>query len=282
MNDRPGFTAVFELGADRWVGAAFARVLASMAARAGLDVGRIGDAAVIGDAVADRDDHPISLRASVHGDPGVVSLRVAPVDGWMAERLVDSSRFPTTGALLAQLADRVAREPLDDGREAVTIDLRADGTPPAVPEPVAVPDPPVRERAGFSVCLPAAADSVPLVRQALAGVAEALEITDEKLDDIRLAVSEACTNVIMHAYPGAEDVRRTLTVDVTWATPLLAVEVRDSGVGLGATAATDGPGMGLGMGLMTALSSTVSITSDPDTGTTVRLEFELLADASRA
>lgn len=47
---------------------------------------------------------------------------------------------------------------------------------------------------------PAVADSVPGAREALSTFARAGGATDNQLDSIRLAVSEATTNVVVHAY----------------------------------------------------------------------------------
>ena len=38
----------------------------------------------------------------------------------------------------------------------------------------------------------------------LAGVAEAIDLDAEQLDDIRTAVTEACNNAVLHAYEGSE------------------------------------------------------------------------------
>src|SRR5438046_504826 len=62
--------------------------------------------------------------------------------------------------------------------------------------------------------LPARAENVAVVRHALSGVGEALEIGEQTLADIRLAVTEACTNVVVHAYDeagGPMEVSATVT-----------------------------------------------------------------------
>ena len=48
--------------------------------------------------------------------------------------------------------------------------------------------------------LPARAEGVAVVRQALAGLADALDFDPAVLADMKMAVSEACTNVVVHAY----------------------------------------------------------------------------------
>jgi anti-sigma regulatory factor (Ser/Thr protein kinase) len=50
---------------------------------------------------------------------------------------------------------------------------------------------------------PAVAASVPRARSALIGLAIAGQANPDMLDAIRLATSEALTNVVVHAYDGA-------------------------------------------------------------------------------
>ena len=57
--------------------------------------------------------------------------------------------------------------------------------------------------------LPARAEGVGVVRQALAGMADALAFNAAVVADMKMAVTEACTNVVVHAYeehgPGLVD-----------------------------------------------------------------------------
>src|SRR5436190_24378544 len=52
--------------------------------------------------------------------------------------------------------------------------------------------------------LPGRAENVALVRRALSGVVDVLELGESRLLDINAAVSEACNNVVVHAYGDAE------------------------------------------------------------------------------
>ena len=52
--------------------------------------------------------------------------------------------------------------------------------------------------------LPARAENVAVVRHAFGGLGEALSMPEQLLSDIKLAVTEACTNVVIHAYADAE------------------------------------------------------------------------------
>ena len=52
--------------------------------------------------------------------------------------------------------------------------------------------------------LPNRPENVSLVREMLNGLADALDLERDRLDDIKTAVSEACNNVVLHAYEGGE------------------------------------------------------------------------------
>lgn len=110
-----------------------------------------------------------------------------------------------------------------------------------------------------------------LVREMLAGLAEAVELTEPDFHDIRTAVSEACNNVVQHAYPGAEG---PLEVDVSVAENRLDVVVRDRGCGVRPliSSAVDGR-FGLGLPLIHALAERVEFNGAMGKGTEVKMTF---------
>lgn len=76
---------------------------------------------------------------------------------------------------------------------------------------------------------PAKAEYLLLARLTLSGLARELPIEEELLADLKLAVTEACGNVVRHAYPGDEgDV--SLVVAIGDGRLLLTVE--DYGAGI--------------------------------------------------
>jgi serine/threonine-protein kinase RsbW len=73
------------------------------------------------------------------------------------------------------------------------------------------------------------AENVPLVRQALSGLAAAIGLSPADLNDIETAVTEACNNVSVHAYDGGVG---PLEVELFAGGATMVVTVRDRGVGL--------------------------------------------------
>ncbi len=119
--------------------------------------------------------------------------------------------------------------------------------------------------------LSADAEQVVLVRSVVGALAVALGFPDRSIHDVRLAVTEACTNVVRHAYPGPPTAPGRLDVAARATSGALTVTVADQGIGLRPRMAT-GPG-GLGLPLMAALAESVEFEDTPGKGTTVRLSF---------
>lgn len=119
--------------------------------------------------------------------------------------------------------------------------------------------------------MPASAENLTVVRQALTGVALAVGLEAEQVEDLKLAVTEACTNVVLHAYapeaPGRMDVE-------AWAGPrAVVVLVRDEGRGITPDIERTGPGLGLGLKLIATLARDVRIAAEPGRGTSVWMAF---------
>ncbi|MFZ1153861.1 MAG: ATP-binding protein, partial [Solirubrobacteraceae bacterium] len=82
----------------------------------------------------------------------------------------------------------------------------------------------------MELALPARAENIAIVRHALGGFGEAFGLPEPKLSDIRLAVTEACANVVVHAYPG--DQEGPMEVVASMEEEALTVLVRDWGRGI--------------------------------------------------
>jgi serine/threonine-protein kinase RsbW len=152
------------------------------------------------------------------------------------------------------------------------VEPNADGR--AAFEPDDRPGRPWREPPALAMELPAVPGSLALVRHALTGVAEAMHVPDRALDDLKVAVTEACTNVVLHAYEGAA-ARGPLLVDVWHRASRLVVRVSDAGTGMVPRLERRPPGLGLGLRLIPMLAAEVRIITNPGGGTAVWMTFDL-------
>jgi serine/threonine-protein kinase RsbW/stage II sporulation protein AB (anti-sigma F factor) len=128
-----------------------------------------------------------------------------------------------------------------------------------------------------------AGEAVPVevarLRAAVAAFANHFGAPKPLVDDVRLAVSEALTNAVMHAYPDARG-RVDAHARGDPATGLLTIRVRDYGIGC--RPRIDSPGLGMGLALMAVLTRTMDVASPADGGTEVRLTFAVAATVSAA
>jgi anti-sigma regulatory factor (Ser/Thr protein kinase) len=129
------------------------------------------------------------------------------------------------------------------------------------------------ETAPVVLRLPAEADSLAIVRQAVTGIAEVLGMDADRIDDMKVAVTEACTNVVMHAYDGREG---AMEVQAGPSPDMLVVTVLDEGDGIVPRADRVSPGLGLGLQMIAALADDLRISAGEDGGgTSVRMGFAL-------
>jgi anti-sigma regulatory factor (Ser/Thr protein kinase) len=119
----------------------------------------------------------------------------------------------------------------------------------------------------------ASAENVAQFRQAVLDFAYANGITDARARDIGLAISEAVTNAVIHAYrrhaqPGSVEVSATAEGD--W------IELRVVDEGLGPARRKDSPGIGLGLPLIYRLADQVELRRVRDgDGTELWMRFRL-------
>jgi serine/threonine-protein kinase RsbW len=129
--------------------------------------------------------------------------------------------------------------------------------------------------------MPARAEGVGVVRQALAGVADALDFDASVLADMKMAVTEACTNVVVHAYDDNDT--GLLEVEMLAGDDGLTIVVRDHGEGIQPRPARSGaPALGLGLPLIAALSDAFELRGSADRGTEVRMTFSYSRHADPA
>lgn len=123
----------------------------------------------------------------------------------------------------------------------------------------------------------ATAENVGLARLAVAVFASNLDFTIAEIDEIKVAVSEAVTNAVVHAYPDAKQ-PGSVVVSAEIRDGRLIVQVADQGVGIEDLAkarehgySSDPERLGMGFYFMETLMDTVDIVSAPGQGTRVRL-----------
>ena len=126
----------------------------------------------------------------------------------------------------------------------------------------------------FSVRLPTDAQSVPLVRGLLRQALEYLGVAETGIQEIVLALTEACANVVQHAADQEE-----YEVDVAIDDSLCRITVVDDGDGFDVTTASAAPPTlegGRGLVLMRALVDRLDFVQDADGRHRVTLEKRLV------
>lgn len=122
--------------------------------------------------------------------------------------------------------------------------------------------------------VPSKAEYVSIVRAFVTDLSRRLGLCTSSVEDVQVAVSEACTNVVLHAYSDA-DHGSELVVRCGVKNGRLTVEIADSGQGFANAVgkpkySRDRDG-GFGLVLIRNLMENVSLDSSPDQGTVVRM-----------
>jgi anti-sigma regulatory factor (Ser/Thr protein kinase) len=112
-------------------------------------------------------------------------------------------------------------------------------------------------------------ESARLVRSMSSAAGESLGFDPELLSDVNTAVTEACNNVIQHAYA---DGPGPLSVELRSSPDGVEVRVCDQGCGIRRTV-PDHDGLKVGLALMSAVADRSEFIHVPDGGTEVRLTF---------
>jgi serine/threonine-protein kinase RsbW len=118
--------------------------------------------------------------------------------------------------------------------------------------------------------LPARPENVAVARHAIGGFADVVDMPDQTLADVKLAVTEACTNVVVHAYPNGDG---PMGLRASVEEGILRVVVVDEGRGILPRA--DSPGLGLGLPLIATLAESLELGTGTNEETEVRMSFRL-------
>jgi serine/threonine-protein kinase RsbW len=117
--------------------------------------------------------------------------------------------------------------------------------------------------------LPAEASTVATIRRGAREFARAHGATDALLIDLALAVTEAVTNSVVHAFIDRAPGTVWTTIDA--APDELIVTVTDDGRGMQPRA--DSPGLGLGLPTIASLSTSMDMHAPPGGGTSITMTF---------
>ncbi len=127
------------------------------------------------------------------------------------------------------------------------------------------------------ITVPADEEYVRVVRMVVSGASAVACMGDEDTADLKVAVSEACTNAVIHAYSMSEDhSTRTIEVEMALWDGFVELDVRDQGGGVRSQDVKPGPASeaqesGFGLYLIGSLMDNVEIVGDETSGT--RLKF---------
>jgi serine/threonine-protein kinase RsbW len=96
------------------------------------------------------------------------------------------------------------------------------------------------------------------------------------LNDIALAITEATTNVVLHAYR-ERDEPGDVTIEASQENEHVTFAVRDQGSGLAPR--VDSPGLGLGLGLIAQVADSADVRAPDSGGTEVIMRFNITRPA---
>jgi anti-sigma regulatory factor (Ser/Thr protein kinase) len=138
-------------------------------------------------------------------------------------------------------------------------------------------------RASLNERYPAVPDSVSRARKELSAFAVGAGMTGEQLEGVRLVVSEAVSNAVLHAYDGEQG---EIQITAAVLPGELWILIADEGAGLSAEP-SENRGLGLGLGWMAQFSDGLTLLTRSSGGLEVRMRFDLFeaaaeGDASRA
>lgn len=130
----------------------------------------------------------------------------------------------------------------------------------------------VAVHASLNESLRATPDAIPTLRHAVTDYARSLGIDGVQLDGVRLATSEAVSNVVLHAYqdePGYVHLTAGVAKDELW------ILVADDGRGQNATPIR--AGLGWGLAFITDAADEFSLVDRAEGGTEARMTFRIRA-----
>jgi len=126
--------------------------------------------------------------------------------------------------------------------------------------------------------IPSSSEFVSVVRLTLSGIAARLNFSVEDIEDLKIAISEACTNAVQHAYE--EGSHNTIDLVFNIYSDKLEMIVKDTGKGFNpkdavsekdSSGSVDKFGLGLGLTFIKSLMDEAHIESKLGQGTTISM-----------
>lgn len=130
------------------------------------------------------------------------------------------------------------------------------------------------EATSLSLKLSAEAQNVRQARDEAAAYAECLGLASAGVEDLKTIVSEACSNIVRHAYP-QDAVERPMEVEMKKTDGDLTVTVRDSGTGIRPPTGARPNSLRLGFILMGSLADFLQLRTARGEGTELLLRVPL-------
>jgi anti-sigma regulatory factor (Ser/Thr protein kinase) len=119
--------------------------------------------------------------------------------------------------------------------------------------------------------LPAQSENLAVVRHAIGNVARLYGMPDPGVADLQLAVTEACSNVVVHAY--CDRPKGPLEVEATCDPGEFGVVVRDTGTGFRSPLVSERGSLRLGLALISTLASSLDVSERDGGGTEVSMRM---------
>lgn len=127
----------------------------------------------------------------------------------------------------------------------------------------------------FTISVPSKAEYVNVVRLTTSAIASRMGFNIEEIEDIKVAVSEACTNAVKHGNHCDEDVKN-FDINYYVESDKITIEIKDNGIGFcvdnveepDLTSPKEG---GLGIFIIKSLMDHVDIKSEPEKGTIMKM-----------
>jgi anti-sigma regulatory factor (Ser/Thr protein kinase) len=119
----------------------------------------------------------------------------------------------------------------------------------------------------FAARFPAVPEAIGAIRGEMAAIADECGLDESGAANVKLAVSEAATNVVMHAY---QDEPGEITAQAYYSDGELMITIADEGSGMKPRVSS--PGLGLGLPVIATAASRFEVISK-ENGTEIQMVF---------